>query len=71
MASDPCPTCGKPYSKRLRRQHAGLPPLPTGRPRGIDYEKIRALRKRGMSLTKIAEKMKCSRGVVQHALRSE
>lgn len=56
---------GKAISKSLRNSD-----IPIGRPRIVDYEKVRALRSDGWSLCKIANHLGVSRGSVHHAIRS-
>ena len=40
-----------------------------GRPREVDPKKIQALRTKGLSIRKIAAKLKCGRGTVERALK--
>ncbi len=88
MRKSPCIACGQIIpkklieefeAKRVREIKAALAMAkslgePVGRPRSIDYEKVKELRAKGYSIAKIAAALctserTVSRGAVQHALK--
>ncbi len=75
-----CENCG--HSNKLTRKQrsenikAGIDRAKAsgsqiGRPRIADYEKIRTLRKSGMSHRKIQEELNVTRGSIQYALKGK
>lgn len=79
----PCKHCGTPYSpefveqrriqkgQRVRESLAMAKSLgePVGRPRSADREYIREIRKTGLVMREIAQRVGCSLQTVQRALK--
>lgn len=82
-----CPTCGQLMSRELlvKRENARRAKIKEalansdeqlGRPRSVDYERIKELRRQGLSIQKIADKLgtsqrTVSRGAVEHCLKTK
>lgn len=85
MSEPLCPKCGQPrpdgwtaqmklkWSANQKAALAAAKALgePVGRPREKDYETIFKLREKGYSQMEIASSLNCSRGSIQHALRTQ
>lgn len=74
---NPCPHCKKPmrltYEQKSKVTAMGIKKVRAmgkiwGRPRSVDYEAIKSLRKTGLSYRKIAMKMNCNVMSVRRAL---
>lgn len=70
-----CPNCGwsdhissEERGRRIKAGHARTDKK-IGRPLSTDHKEIVRLRKKGMSLSKIAERVGASRGGVQYAIK--